>query len=169
MICHRCSLPVREPGTQTGRLWQKQTHTHWHTQIQGMPHKHPQHKQNYLSGTLSSLTTAWTKTNAHTSHTDLSKKCVCVRNVPFYNTVDTESHTPPNIRISDSWDIEKPCQLSGSWLWHCCNLQPAMSLFWIGKAAKISKMSLWLNVVQLMRQSLSVNFLVNIFQFIDKF
>ncbi len=63
-----------------------------------MLHKHLEKKQITSLG-QSSLTTAWTKTHAHTSHADMSK-CVCARETYNFTVgdVNTESYTPPNIQ-----------------------------------------------------------------------
>lgn len=82
--------------TETNTHSKTCTHTRTHeltTHIQGLPHKHPQQKQ---TGTLSSLTTAWTNTHLHTNIHIIdryAKNKACMQNIHFYNTGDTDSHT----------------------------------------------------------------------------
>lgn len=115
MICHYCSLPVREPGTQAGgRLWQKQTRARTHIPGELDTNTCSTSKLTFLGRWL-----PWRRHGPKThAHTDLSKEYGGMRNMPppphthiFYNR---EASTPTNIH--NIWQLGRIKVLPTVWI-----------------------------------------------------
>lgn len=123
--CERTRHTDRKALTETNT---QHSNTHTHTHIQAMLHKHPQHRQTTSLGHfLDNCMDKNARTHithrpvrrirVHEKHTLLQH---CRHREP-YATKDPEYLTEQTYKnLANCLDLR---------LWHCCNLQPAMSLF----------------------------------------